>query len=428
MTKHANGVAYEPITSEDEYNERRAAFEAKCETGGLMPGSLRDGLTEEYTALKQYLREPVMRITDALAEGRQPMASEARQLKAHAAELNQLDAMFGRGKALQATELAHVHRMRHDGGTTKHHDRRVARMPSLTEWKGARIGSGPDGGYMVPESMVGPFHDALRAQTVVLQMNPRIVDMPTLEVVLPGLTSGTTVYTPGEASTITASQPTFNRLRLSAKKYACRTLVSSELLADSTPDAREIIAADHTRQIAARLDKDMLEGSASGITGLRNISAVTKTALGTGNGAAPTLDDVADLLYRLERDNANRARTFLLMHPRTWNVLGKIQDQQDRYQLAPDPTTAAARNLFGVPVLTSSQIGITETTGSSTDCSYIVAVDADQLTIGRRLEVGVLFDPYSESATDQVVVQTITRYDMALLQSAAAQVLTGVRT
>ena len=91
-------------------------------------------------------------------------------------------------------------------------------------------------------------------------------------------------------------------------------------------------------------------------------------------------------------------------------------------------TAAAVRSLFGVPVLTSSQISITETPGSSTDCSYIVAVDADQLVIGRRADVDVLFDPYSYGSTDQVQIITRVRYDFALLQSKAAQVLTGVRT
>ena len=91
-------------------------------------------------------------------------------------------------------------------------------------------------------------------------------------------------------------------------------------------------------------------------------------------------------------------------------------------------TAAAVRSLFGVPVLTSSQISTTEPTGSSTDCSYIVAVDADQVVIGRRADVGVLFDPYSCGSTDQVQIITRVRYDFALLQSKAAQVLTGVRT
>ena len=50
------------------------------------------------------------------------------------------------------------------------------------------------------------------------------------------------------------------------------------------------------------------------------------------------------------------------------------------------------------------------------------------MVIGRRADVGVLFDPYSYGSTDQVQIFTRVRYDFALLQSKAAQVLTGVRT
>jgi HK97 family phage major capsid protein len=386
-------------------------------------------MERDYLALKTDLRTQVLEASAGFErEGRAPLASEARKLRALGDELTALEAAMGR-KAAQMCEEDRIARglaearMVHGTGAP-----RVARMPSLHEWKSARISSDPDGGYLVSPTM-GPFHDALRPALVFGQMNPRVVDMPGLEVLLPGMSAGTTAYALGEEGSITADQPSFQQVRLSAKKYACRTIVSAELLADSNPSAREILAADHARQLAQRLDLDMLQGTGSTqILGLRQQPAVTKTALGSGNGAAPTLDDVADLLYRLERDNANRARTFLLMHPRTWNVLGKLQDQQDRYQLSPDPTAAAVRSLFGVPVLTSSQISITETTGSSTDCSYIVAVDADQLIIGRRQDVGVLYDPYSYGSTDQVQIITRVRYDFALLQSKACQVLTGVRT
>jgi HK97 family phage major capsid protein len=408
---------------EQTYETRKADFLANCEHRDAYTA-----LTRDFQQLKTELRAQVVETSAAFErEGRAPLASEARKLRALAEELTELEAAMGR-KTAQHAELDRQASARHEARSkTWAASSTVARMPSLSEWKSARIGSDPEGGYLVSPAM-GPFHDALRPQLVFGQMNPRIVDMPTLEMLLPGITAGTTVYALGEEGTLTAAEPSFHQVRLSAKKYACRTLASAELLADSNPSAREIIAADHARQLAQRLDLDMLEGTGNArILGLRQLPNVTQTALGTGNGAAPTLDDLADLLYRLERDNANRARTYLVMHPRTWNGLGKLQDQQDRYQLSPDPTSAAPRSLFGVPVLTSSQISITETTGSSTDCSYILAVDADQLVIGRRADVGVLIDPYSHGSTDQVQIISRVRYDFALLHTKAAQVLTGVR-
>lgn len=321
-----------------------------------------------------------------------------------------------------------------DGART---ESKAFRMPSLMEWramsanpetKAMAIGSDPGGGYIVmPEA--GGFHDRMRPANVILQADPVVVDMETLELILPKLTDSSTVYPKGEGATLTESDLTLGQVRLAARKYTVRTIVSSELLADSNPGARQIIADDHARQLGNRLDLDMLEGNSTSIIGLRRKPGVNVTTIGSGNGENPDLDDVADALYRLEAANADLSRVRLVMHPRTWNVLRKQKDSggDGRFLLTPNPTQDATRKLFGVPVLTSPQVSITETVGGSTDCSYILAVDFSRVVVGRRNELGVLFDPYSKSSTDQIVIQSQVRYDLALLHAAACEVIAGVR-
>ena len=125
----------------------------------------------------------------------------------------------------------------------------------------------------------------------------------------------------------------------------------------------------------------MLEGTGAGqLLGLRRQSGVNVTTLGSPNGAAPTLDDVADAIYRMENSNAKPSVIFA--HPRSWNTLKKLQDLQDRYQLQPNPTADARRSLFGVPVALSSQISITETAGSHSDTSYLLFVDMGRVVVG----------------------------------------------
>jgi HK97 family phage major capsid protein len=304
-------------------------------------------------------------------------------------------------------------------------------FPSMKEYssfgtKAQRIGSDPGGGYVVHEES-GPFHDRMRASNVILAAGPLVVDMASDSMVLPGLTASTTVTTPGEAGAVNESDATFQQVRLSARKYIVRTVASSEWLADANPSARQILADDHARQIAARLDLDMLQGNGVQIIGLRRKAGVTVTELGAGNGLAPTLDNLQDAVSRLEANNADMSRVAIFMAPRTWQSFSKLKDGQQRYQLQPDPTTEARRSLFGRPVFVSSQIAITETVGGSTDCSYIIAADMSRVVVGRRLEVAVLYDVYSKSATDQVVLQSQVRYDMALLHAAACEVITGVR-
>ena len=111
---------------------------------------------------------------------------------------------------------------------------------------------------------------------------------------------------------------------------------------------------------------------------------------------------------------------MIFAHPRSWNTLKKLQDLQDRYQLQPDPTADARRSLFGVPVALSSQISITETAGSNSDMSRVV--------IGIRSTLQVLYDPFSLSSTDQIVIRTTSRWGIALLDEEAVEVVAGVRT
>lgn len=304
------------------------------------------------------------------------------------------------------------------------------RLPSMKEYReheirAQAIGNDANGGYLVTTE-VGSYFDGLRPATAVLQAGPVLVTMNSDALELPGLAGSTTVTRVGEGGTLTDSDATFKKVRLTARKYAVRTVASSEWLSDANPDARGLLATDHSRQLAAKLDLEMLEGNGTGIVGLRYISGITSTSLGA-NGATPSLDNIADALYRLEAANADMSKVAIIMHPRTWNTFGKLKDGQTRYQLQPDPTTDARRSLFGRPVYTSPQMTITETVGSSSDCSYIVIADMSRVVVGRRLTLGVLYDPFSKSSTDQVVVQTLSRWDMNVLHTAAVEILTGVR-
>ena len=79
-------------------------------------------------------------------------------------------------------------------------------------------------------------------------------------------------------------------------------------------------------------------------------------------------------------------------------------------------------------VITSSQISDTETAGSSgAVCSYILLVDMSRVVVGQRDLVSALYDPYSLSASDQVVIGSTTRWGIALLDEQAVQIVAGVK-
>jgi HK97 family phage major capsid protein len=308
----------------------------------------------------------------------------------------------------------------------------ASRLPSMREYeaRGLRIGVDTDGGYLVNDQ-IGPLVDRLRPSSIILQAKPRIFQMTSDAMELPKLSQSSTVYATGEIGEVTASQPVFGRVRLQSNAYSIRAVGSLDWFSDAQPDARNLLADDMSKQLALKYDVDCLEGdgtSTKPIVGLRHISGITQTevAAGSGNGGLPSLADIINAIDRLERDNATPS--FIAMHPRSWASYRKLEDQQDRLQLTPDPSQAAARQLFGLPVLLTSQISIAETQGSNSDCSYIVVGDGSQLAVGIRTQNFVIYDPYTYSSTRQVQVVQHSRVAFNVLNVEGVEIIEGVRT
>lgn len=306
-------------------------------------------------------------------------------------------------------------------------------LPSLRQYheaKAGRIGSDPDGGYLVADEL-GPIADRLRADAVVLQAGPRIVTMASDFYRLPRVSASATAYAVAEAATVTESSPSFGTTNLSAQAYAARALGSVEWFEDASGDPRAILADDLSKQLALKTDLDFLSGdgtSTKPVIGFRYYSGVTQTELGSGAGATPTLDNLQDALYRMRANNGRPSCWF--MHPRTLNTFRKLKTGLSgdlTYLLRHEPTAGAPDTLFGLPVYTSSQIGIAETVGGSTDCSYIVLADMSQVVVGVRGGLRALFDEYSYASSRQVQVVMSMRVAFGLINVAGVEVLTGVR-
>jgi HK97 family phage major capsid protein len=297
-------------------------------------------------------------------------------------------------------------------------------LPGAREFKAQSISSGDGGGYLVPEQNADLFFDRLRPQSVVLAAGPLRYQMKTDREVIPGINTSVTAYNPGEGGTITDSSIVFQTVALASRKYASRSIGSAEWFSDANPDARRLVQQDHERQLAAALDRDMLQGDGiNKLLGFRHVPGATVTTLGGGAGAVITLDDVLAAIGRMEAANAKPSAIFC--HPRDWTNLREEKDAANgRYQLTPDPSGEAPRRLFGVPVFVSSQISTTESPGGG-DSSSVFLVDMSRVVVGVRSLMTVLFDPFSRSSTDQIVINTTTRWAMAVIDAAAVQVIAG---
>ena len=300
-------------------------------------------------------------------------------------------------------------------------------LPSLVEYetRAMSIGSDSAGGYLAPEQQSALFFDRLRARSIMLGLATQL-PMDSSDLKVPGLSSSATAAMYAENSEITASDLAVTAITLTAKKLGAIVLASREVMADARPDLRGIIERDLISTMGLQLDYQLLEGDGAGanLRGLRRLVGVTATALGSGSGGDITLDAISAAISRMKTANATPGA--IICHPRTEAAIKLLKDGDGHYIWQPSLSENAPARLFGLPIYTSSQISITETAGSANK-SWLAVIDPSQLVVGRRAVVEILYDPYSRSAYDQVLIRATARFaGLGCLNAAGVELITAI--
>jgi len=305
-------------------------------------------------------------------------------------------------------------------------------LPGLHEYRTLRAEQRAIGttGAFIPVAYANTFQDQLRKRTAVLAAGPQILPVTSAgSLKVPAITASVTVAGIAEAGTISASDPTLTTTTLDPKKFAALTLVNREAIEDSAPELRRVIADALIKDLAVELDKQMVTGDGTGqnLTGLRNISGTTTGASTGTNGGALTFAFLADTLGAYDSANADPDRAAWIMHARTWASVRKLSDSQARPIVSIDPTLGVRPTLWGKPVFISNSLSITETVGTSTDCSTILLADMSQVLVGVAREVELVISEDFKFDTDQIAVRATARYDIAVPQATAVVKTVGVR-
>lgn len=135
------------------------------------------------------------------------------------------------------------------------------------------------------DNMAGSFIELLRNTSVALRMGVRRMSGLVGNVAIPKMTAGNTAYWLADESTqITESQPTIAQVTLTPKNVAALTELSHQLMAQSTPDAEQLVLDSIARDIGLAVDVGVLRGSGSngqpqGIVGTSGVGSVTGTSL-----------------------------------------------------------------------------------------------------------------------------------------------------
>lgn len=299
---------------------------------------------------------------------------------------------------------------------------------------GKALGEGTDsaGGYLVPVEHSNRLIEMLRSRTAVRAAGATVIPMGSDTLQIPSQTGGATAYWVAENAQITASDQTWGQVQLQAKKLAALTKLSAELFEDSDPQVEALVMADLARVLALEEDLKYLRGDGAGNTptGLESISGVNvdSTTLGA-NGAAPTFDNLVNMLYNLDADNVPAEGRAWIVHPRTVNSLRKVKDSQNKYLWADPGAPGDPPTLWGYPVFTSTSVPINETKGTSSDCSTIYLGAWPEFVIGQRKALELRASDAAGNAFeyDQVFIRAIMRVDCNVRHAGSFEALKGVR-
>lgn len=420
--------------------ETRAAELAALDT--LVKGA-RDEQGQERALLRSEQQtfnagEDRVRRLDALAEALQAVVSRpvpASQLYTPEAaaerQVREAHGLIGSPAPTPPVALrAALDRLRARGGAAPLRETPVAAgpwVPGLTQYRAdLSVGTDSAGGYLVPPEQAGFVIDRLRQASVFLEAGPQIFTVEASELRLPTIATSATAHMVNEANPITDTTAAFGRVTLTPRAGAVLIKASRELLDDSNPAARDVIAMDLERQLRDLLDDQAFNGNgtAPNVRGLRNFTGVNTTELGAGNGTTLALDDVRDAIYRLEAKGARPNAIFC--SPRTWASITKLKDLQNRYQMAPDPTGEARRSLFGVSAYPSGRISIAETVGNTATCSWLAVCDMSRIAVAMRqqVELQLLVELYAQWR--QIGLAASIRFDVGCLDAQAVELVTGI--
>jgi HK97 family phage major capsid protein len=370
--------------------------------------SVNDSTTLSATAKAETVSRLNRDISAAEAEARTYVEEGERE-----AEFRALAANAG---ALMAVPNRHENR---DGAWLAHEVRQV-------------LGTGGLGAATTPPEHANFWFDRMAPASAFLASGVNVLRTDKDSLVVPRLLADPVATWTAEGAEIVAGDPSGDSVTATPRKIATRTEVSNEVLADSEPKALAIVEKSLLRSVALAFDLGAFEGTGTSnqIQGLKNTPGIGAISLGANGAALTDLDAFADALGLLSEANAEGRA--IVMHPRTWRGLTKVKEDGTSTrpllsEAATSPSGAMERRLYGVPVYLTSALSVTETQGTSTDCSSIYVYDPTQLFAVLRKEAEVAIDPYSLFSKDMSQVRVISRADIVVANAAAVVRIAGVK-
>jgi len=277
-------------------------------------------------------------------------------------------------------------------------------------------GQGDQGGFLVPDQYSMELL-SIALETAVVRPRALAMPMTGLTLRMPAIRDashatnvfgGVQAYWTPESGSITASEPTFMSVVLTAKKLVGYTTASNELLADSAIPLEELIRQLFGPALAFFEDDAFINGVGGGQPlGLLNADALVTVAKETGQAVTTIVKENLDKMYSRMLP-ASQARAVWIAHPDTVpqlfalsQVVGTGGAPVMVMNIADTPTFT----IYGRPVIITEKC---QTLGTAGDIFF---VDFRYYLIGDRQALEMAASPHVRFTNDETVYRFVQRVD-----------------
>jgi HK97 family phage major capsid protein len=286
-----------------------------------------------------------------------------------------------------------------------------------TEERALAEGTSTAGGALVPVFLAANIIDLARNKTQVLNAGALTIPMASQTLRMARLTGENAPAWRSENAQMTEEDLTFDSVTFNSQSMDRLVTISWELMQDSDPAASTVIAHSFAKQIAIALDYAALRGTGTAPEplGVLNTSGVTQTTHGA-NGTALTNYDWLLNAAGLIRD-ANFEPNAHIVAPRTATDLALLKNTLGDYLHPPASL---------LPILPTNQVPTNLTVGTSDTASEIYTGAWDNLAIGMRTTMELVFLRERYADYGQFGFIAHMRADVQTLHPAAFTVDTGI--
>lgn len=309
-------------------------------------------------------------------------------------------------------------------------------------WEGAEAerkamteGTLGSGGYLLPSPLSAQIIDKVRNQAVMVRAGAVTIPMDSATLAMARVTGDPTVAWHSENASITASEPTFDRVTFSANTLASLATMSVELFED-VANIDALVTNIIGKVLALELDRACLRGTGvapipKGILNQTNVVTDTTTFGAAGsviNSSSPTgavgwdwLSKQISALWGVN-ENPNAA----IYSARTAGELDLLRATTGQV-LPPPGSVANIQRLF------TNAIPNNLTVGTNSDCSECYVGNFQEALIGMRRDVVVEISRVANVgatslfSTLGVGIRAYLRADFQVARPGAFRVVTGIR-